>query len=175
MILAPVTRRIEIAGPDAQPVATGGRLLDPVAPRSHRKSLGDHGRTEVVAGNQARGQQAIVLIHIFGAAVGRPPGEQLRHAVARSPAAGPGPAIGIGAILGQFGRVKAQKPDPVVTEAQAIAIAGPTGPGQGRRRLIEGSRHYRRGDQQPNGQQRPAGAAKQRLALVESGPDFTTR
>lgn len=128
-----------------------------------------------MAGNETRGQQAIVLIYIFGTAISRTGGEQLCHAVARRPAAGPGLTIGIGAVLGQLRRVKTQEPDAVLVEPEAVAIAGTAEPRNRWRRLIEGSRHQRRNSKQRDGQQRSARAAKERFAMAESRPDFTTR
>ncbi len=175
MVVAPVTRRIEIARPDAQTITASGALLDPIPPRSDREPFGHHGSTKIVAGNQTGGELAIVLIDIFGPAIGGTSGEQLHHTIARCPAAGPGLTIGIGAVLGQLGRVNTQEPDAVFPKAKAVAIAGTAQPDDRRWRLIEGRRHQCRNGKQPDGQERSARAAKERFAMAESRQDFTTR
>ena len=170
-----VPRRVEVARPDPQPIAPGGSLLGPVATGSNRESLADHRSTKIATGNQTGSQQPIVLVDIFGATIDRTGSEQMRHAVARSPAAGPGPTIRVGTILGQFGGIEADKPDAVHAQAEAIAIAGATMPGNGRRRLIEGGRNHCRDGQKPDGEERSTGATKEAVALAESTQDFTTR
>ena len=175
MIVAPVPRRIEVACPDAQAIPPGGSLLDPVPAGCNGKSLGDHGSTKIATGNQAGGQKPVILVDVFGAAIGRTGGEQLRHAVARGPAAGPGAAIGVDTVLRQLGRIEPQQSDAILAQPEAVAIAGATEARNGRWRLIECSRNHRRQSQQANGEKRPDGAAKETVALIESGPDFTTR
>jgi hypothetical protein len=83
--------------------------------------------------------------------------------------------MGIGTILRQLGRIEAQQPDAILPKAEAVAIARTSRAGNGRRWLIERCCDDGRYSQHPDGQQRPAGATKQRFALVESRPDFTTR
>ena len=175
MVVAPVTRRIEVTGPDAQTITTGGSLLAPVSPGGDRESLGDHGRTKVATGNQAGGEQAIVLVHIFGTAIGRTGSKQLCHPVARRPATAPGSAIGRRAVLCQLGRIQTQQPDAVFAEAETVAIAGAAEPRDGRRRLIEGSRDQGSQGKHPDGQERPGGTAKAWSTTAESAQDFTTR
>jgi hypothetical protein len=175
MIVAPAAGRLEIALPDPEPVATGSTLLSPVSPGGDGKTLGDHGGAKVAARDQAGREQTIVLVHIFRPAISRTGGQQLSHAIVRRTAARPNRTIGMGAILRQLGRIKAEQPDAVLPEAEAIAVAGAGGTRTRLRRLIERGRDDCRGDQKPDGQERPAGAAKQRFALVESRPDFTTR
>lgn len=175
MIVAPIARGIEVTGPDAQAVATGGRLLDPVSSRGDGKSFGHHGRTEIATGNQAGGQQATIAVHVFRAAIGGTGGKQLRHAVASRPAATPALAIGASAILRQLRRVQAQQPDAVLTKAETVAIAGAAEPGDWRWRLIEGgSDHGRRGEHSDR-QERTGRATKETVTMVESMKDFTTR
>ena len=87
MIVTPIPRRVEIASPDAHATATSSLLLDPVSSRGDRKPFGHHGSTKIAPGNQTGGKQAIILIYILGAAIGGTSGEQLRHAIARRPAA----------------------------------------------------------------------------------------
>ena len=175
MIVTPVTRCLKVARPDAQAITTGGGLLAPVSPGGDSEAFGHHGSTKIVAGNQASGQQAIVLIHVFGTAIGGTGGEQLHHAVARRQAAWPGLTVSIGAVLGQLGRVNTQEPDAVLAEAEAVAVAGTAEPRNRRWRLIEGSGQQCRSSKQPDGQERPARAAKERFVMAEPTQDFTTR
>lgn len=175
MIVAPVTRCLKVARPDTHAIATGGGLLAPISPRSHREAFSHHGSTKIVAGNQTGGQQAIVLVNIFGTAIGGPSGEQLHHAVACRPTAWPGLTVGIGAVLRELRCVNTQEPDAVLAEAEAVAVAGTAEPGNRRWRLIEGSRDQCSSGKQPDGQERPARAAKERFAMAESTQDFTTR
>lgn len=175
MVVAPVTRRIEVTGPDAQTIATGGSLLGPVSPGGDREPLGHHGRPKVATGNEAGGQQAIVLVHIFGTAIGRTGSKQLCHPVARHLATAPGSAIGRRAVLCQLGRIQTQQPDTVLAEAETVAIAGAAKPRDGQRRLIEGSRDQGSQSKHPDGQERPGGTAKAWSMTAESAQDFTTR
>lgn len=90
MIVAPAARRLKIARPDTKPVAAGGTLLRPISPGCDGKAFGDHSGAKVASSDQAGGEQTIVLIHIFRPAIGRTGGQQLRHAITRGAAAGPG-------------------------------------------------------------------------------------
>ena len=175
MVVAPVTRRIEVTGPDALTIATGGSLLGPVSPGGNREPLGHHDRTKVAAGNEAGGQQAIVLVHIFGTAIGRTGSKQLCHPVARHLATAPGSAIGRRAVLCQLGRIETQQPDAVFGQTETVAIAGAAEPGDRRRRLIEGSRNHGSQGKHPYSQEHPDGTAKEWVAMAESAQDFTTR
>jgi hypothetical protein len=175
VIVAPVARRFKVAGPDAETITASGSLLLPISPGGDCKTFGDHRGAKITPRHLASGEQAVVLIDIFGAAIGWTGGQQLRHAITRRPATGPGRPGGIGTVLRQFGCIQAQQPDAILPEAQAIAIAGARRAGNGCRWLIEGGRDDRRDGQQPYRQERPDGAAKQRFVLVESRPDFTTR
>jgi hypothetical protein len=175
MVVAPVARRIKIAGPDAQPVGAGSRLLGAVAARIDGQSFGHHDAAKVSAGNRAGGEQAIILVHALGTAIGRASGQQFRQPAPRGLAAGPGSAIGVGAILLQFGRIEAEQANTVLVETKAVAIAGARLPRDGRRRLIQ-----RGGDQGQNGQngdrqQRATGAAKDGAGRTMSTQDFTAR
>lgn len=151
MIVTPVTRRLEIARPDTEPSAAGGRLLDLVPPRGDRQSFSHHGSTKIAAGNLTGGQQAIILVHVFRAAIGGTGQKQLRQAVARDAPARPWPAIGIGALLRQLGRIKAQQPDAVIAKSEAVAVAGTAQPRNRRRWLIEGGRDHRSKGEQADG------------------------
>jgi hypothetical protein len=175
VIVAPIARRIKIASPDAEAITASGSLLLPVSPGGDRKTLSDHGGAKINPSHQAGGEQAIVLIDIFGAAVSGTGRQQLRHAITRCPAAGPGRTGGIGTALRQFRCIQAQQPDAIRPQSEAIAIARASRAGNGRRGPVQRRCHERRDSQHPYGQQRPAGATKQRFALVESRPDFTTR
>ncbi len=175
MIVAPVARRIEVTGPDAETITAGGGLLGPVSPRGDRKPLGHHGRAKIATGNQTGGQQAIVLVHILGSAVGQTGSKQLCHPVARRPATAPDSTIGRGAVLCQFGGIETQQPDAVFAQAETVAIAGAAEPGDRRRRLIEGSRNHGSQGKHPYSQERPDGTAKEWVAMAESAQDFTTR
>lgn len=127
MIVAPIPWRIKIARPDAKPITAGSSLLNPVSPRGDSKAFGHQGRAKITPSDQTDGEQAIILIDIFRATVGRTGGQQLRHAIARYPAAGPGLTIGAGTVLRELGSIETQQPDTVLAQAQAVAIAGPTG------------------------------------------------
>jgi len=175
VIVAPVPRRIEIARPDAQPIATGGRFLDPVPPGSDRKTLCHQRGTQIAVGNPAGGQQAAILIDSFGAAIRRTRSKQLRHAVSRRSATAPGSTIGMGAVLRQFRCVKAQQPEAVFAQAQTVTVAGAAEAGNGRRRLIKGRGNQGRGGKHPDSQERSAAATKETVAMEESTQDFTTR
>jgi hypothetical protein len=175
MVVAPITRCLEVAGPDAQAILAGGRLLDPVSTRSDCEPLGNHGSTKITTGNPATGQQPVELIDIFGAAIGGTVGQQLCHAVTRRATAGPDRAIGTGAVLAQLRRVEAQEPDTTFPQAEAVTVTGAAVAGNRRGRRIERGRNQRRNGQQANGQERPAGATKERVAMAKSAPDFITR
>jgi hypothetical protein len=90
MIVTPTARRFKIADPDAETITASGSLLLPVSPGGDRQTFSDHRGAEVTASDQAGGEQAVVLIDIFGPAVSRAGGQQLRHTIACQPAAGPG-------------------------------------------------------------------------------------
>lgn len=89
MIVAPVARCVEAAGPDAEATLAGRGFFGAVTARGDGQPLPHHGGAEVTTANQTRREQPIILIHILGAAIGRTGGKQLGHAVTRRPAAGP--------------------------------------------------------------------------------------
>ena len=175
MIITPVARRVEVTRPNAETITAGDSLLGPISPRGDRKPLGHHGRAKIATGNQTGGQQAIVLVHILGAAVCWTGSEQLCHPVARRPATAPGSAIGRGAVLRQLRGIETQQPDAVFAQAETVAIAGAAEPRDRRWRLIEGSRNHCSQGKHPDGQERPGGTAKAWIAMAESAQDFTTR
>lgn len=175
MVFAPIARRFEIARPDAQPIPTGGRFLDPVASRGDSQALGHHGAAKVAAGHNAGRQQPVILIGILRAAIGGAGGQQLRHAITRRPAARPGLAVGAGALLRQFGRIQAQQADALVAQAKAVAITDAPLPPDRRWRLIEGRGKHSQRRQNGDGQQRPTGRAKDGVVFGLSTQDFTAR
>ena len=117
----------------------------------------------------------MILIDVFGSAIGRAGGQEIGHAVARRPATGPVAAIGRGAILRQFGRIQTEQADAIGAEPEAVAVADAAEPGNGRRRPIERSRDQRQNAENDDGQNGPAGAAEDGIAVVLSTQDFTAR
>lgn len=174
MVVAPGAGRIEVAGPDAEAGIAGGGFLGPVAARGNGEAFGNHGGTEIAAIDAAGGKKPLVLIDIFGAAIGGAGGQQFRHAVARSAATGPGLAAISSAILREFGGVEAEQANAVFAQAEAVAIAG-TGKAGNRRRAIQGSRDHRQNSQNRYGQDGPARPPKDGIAPASSLQDFTTR
>jgi len=175
MVAAPIAWRGEVSSPDPEPSLAGSGFFGPVAPRGDGKTLGHQGAADVAPVHQTGGKQALILIDILGAAIDGPGRQQLSHTVACPAATGPGLAIAIGAVLAQFGRIEAEQPDAIIAQAEAVAVAGLTTSRHGRRR-----RFQRRGDDANHGedeycQERPAGAAKDGIALGLSTQDFTAR
>ena len=175
MIVAPVARCVEAAGPDAEATLTGRGFFGAVAARRDGQSLPHHGGADVAAANKTRREQPIILIDILGAAIGRAGGKQLRHAVTRRPAAGPRAAVGVSAVLRQFGRVEAKQPNTIAPQPEAVAITDPPAPRDRRRRLIDRGRNHGQHGKNGNDQQRPSGATNDAVSIVLSTQDFTAR
>lgn len=92
------------------------------------------------------------MVLIFGTAIDRSAGEERRHAITGGTPAGPIGAVGGRAILGQFGGVDAQQADPVVTQPEAVAVAGASVAGHGWRRGIEPRGHQCKSRQDDDGE-----------------------
>jgi hypothetical protein len=173
MIVAPGPWRIEITCPDAETIGPGRFLLDPVTARRNSQSLAHHYAAQIAACNPAGGQQASKLIGVFGLTVGGAGPQQLGHTIARCLSAGA--AICHAAVLRQFGRIHTQQADTILPQAEAVAIAGPCGPGDRRRRAIERRREHGGQSKYGNGEDRAARAAKDGIGSDLSKQDFTAR
>lgn len=175
MIIAPVTWCREIPGPYAPAVTAGSCLLKPIAACRYGEALAHQHGTKIAAANRARGEQAAVLVKILGAAVGCPSCEQCGHTITRHPATGPVVASGVDAVLGEFGRIKAEQANAVVAQAEAVAVAGARMAGYWGRRGIERRRSDSHNREDGHGQQNAARATKDGIVLGLSTQDFTAR
>jgi hypothetical protein len=175
MIIAPVGGSIKASGPDAVLAGTGRLFLAPIVAGGDREAFGDQDCAKIVAADRAAGEQAVVLILVFGDAVHRARSEKRGHAVAGFVAAGPVAAVGPGARLGKFGRVEPQEANPVVAEAEAVAVTGPGLAGHRRWWRVELRGHQRQHSQNHNGQQRTTAAGKDAVSVGLSTQDFTAR
>ncbi|MCR6673206.1 MAG: hypothetical protein NVV79_18220 [Devosia ginsengisoli] len=175
MIVAPGARGVEVAVPDAAAVVAGGGFLGPVAACRDGEALGDHGGAEVDSVDAANGEETIILVDIFGAAIGGAGGKQLGHAVASGATTGPGPAIGGGAALRQFGGVEAEQANAILAQVETVAIADTGQAGDRWRGQIQRRGHDSDDGQNRYGEDRPKRAAKDGIAPASSLQDFTTR
>lgn len=175
MVVAPVTRRVETTGPDARTALARSRLLGPVATRGNGQPLRHHDGAKILAGNRAGGEEASILIGIFGPAIDGTGSQQCREAIACGAAARPGPAVCRIAILGQFRRIEAQQADPHIAQTEAVAIADPRLPRYRRRGLIEQRGEQPGAGQNDDCQDGTARTAEERKAIQLPTPDFTDR
>ncbi len=175
MVLTPRLGGLEIALPDAQATIAGPGFLGPVAAGGEGEALGDHDRGEVAAGDGADSEEPAVLVLILRAAIDGASGKQVGQPVARGTAAGPFTAVFVGAGLGQFGGIEAEQADAIIAQAKAVAIAGATGPRNGRRRLVESGGDNRQAGQNHDGKDRAAATGKWSVSITLSPQDFTTR
>jgi hypothetical protein len=175
MVVTPGAGRIEIAGPYAEASIAGGRFLRPVAAGGDSKPLGDHDGAEVATADTAGGQEPVILVDILGAAIRRAGSEELGHPVARCAATGPGLTVICHAILRELGGVEAEKANAIVTQPEAVAIAGTGKAGNRRRRAIQGGRDHGQNGQHRYGQDGSTRTPKDGIAPASSLQDFTTR
>lgn len=175
MIVAPIARSVEAAGPDAQTCLPGGGLLCPVGPRGYGQAFSHHGCAEVAPLNRAGGEDAAILIGAVGPAIDRAGRKQRGHTIARGPAAGPWGAVGRVALLGQFGSIKAEQADAGFPETEAVAVACPSLPRDWRQGLIESGGEQCCSGQNHDGEQGAGLSPEKRIATEMSSQDFTTR
>lgn len=163
MIIAPTARRVESAGPDAALLALRFGLFAAIGTRGNGEPFGNQDGPQVAITDGAAGQQAIVLITALGSAIDRVAREQARHPVAGGPATGPGLAGGIGAVLGQFGRIKAKQAHTVLTKPETVSIAGTRKAADRRRKRVQSGRSHRDNGQHGDAQNRPARALERSI------------
>ena len=175
MIVAPGARSIEVARPDAKAAAASRGFFCPVAARGDGETFSHHDGAEVAAIDAAGGQKTIVLIDILGATIGRACREELSHAVACDPAAGPGLPVNTGAVLCEFRGIEAQQAYAVPAQAEAVAIAGAGVAGNRRRGPIQRGGNQCQNGQNSNGEDSPARTPKDGIVPASSLQDFTAR
>lgn len=163
MIIAPTARRVESAGPDTALLVLRFGLFAAISSGRNGEPFGNQDSPQVAISDRAAGQQTIVLIAALGSAIDRVAREQARHPVAGGPAAGPGLAGGIGAVLGQFGGIEAEQAHTVLSKAETVTIAGTRNAADRRRKRVQSGRSHRDNGQHGDAQNGPARALERSI------------